>query len=284
MDYTGDRLVEIFIFIYHNIITKSEFWYNLGITPMMEDITIRFDDTIAPEDRTASVFIEGLPGIGHVGKLVAEHMIHELGAVRIAEITSIYFPPQVIINEDGSVRVCNNEIFRYSGEKGTFLFLVGDFQSTSGEGHYLLSQVYVDIAHELGVKRIFTIGGYGVGHFNEVSRVIAAVNRPDLRKEVEDAGGIFSEGEPGGGIIGAAGLMLGLSIPLGIEGICLMGETSGYLVDPKSATNVLSVLTKLLSIEIDDAKLTERAGEMEVAIQRLLEQEKKSEEELSYIG
>ena len=24
------------------------------------------------------VFIEALPGIGHVGKLVAEHMIHEL--------------------------------------------------------------------------------------------------------------------------------------------------------------------------------------------------------------
>lgn len=251
---------------------------------MMEDITIRYEESIAPEDRTAPIMIEGLPGIGHVGKLVAEHMIHELGAVRIAEITSIYFPPQVIIQEGGTVRLCNNEIFRYSGEKGSFLFLVGDFQSTSGEGHYLLSQVYVDICHQLGVKRIYTIGGYGIGHFNDVTRVIAAVNREDLRQQVEDAGGIFSEGEPGGGIIGAAGLMLGLSISLGMEGICLMGETSGYLVDPRSATTVLSVLTKLLGIEIDDAKLTERAGEMEVALQRLLEQERKSEEELSYIG
>ncbi|MDD3574011.1 MAG: PAC2 family protein [Methanospirillum sp.] len=69
-----------------------------------------------------------------------------------------------------------------------------------------------------------------------------------------------------------------------MEGICLMGETSGYLVDPKSAATVLSVLTKLLGIEIDDTKLTERAGDMELALQKLLEQEKKSEEELSYIG
>lgn len=250
----------------------------------MEDISIRFDESIAPEERSAPIMIEGLPGIGHVGKLVAEHIMHELGAIRIAEIISIYLPPQVIISESGTVRLCNNEIYRYSGEKGTYLFLVGDFQSTSAEGHYLLSQAYVDIAEQLGVKRIYTIGGYGVGHFNEDTRVIAAVNRDDLRKEVEDAGGIFSEGEPGGGIIGAAGLMLGLSIPLGIEGICLMGETSGYLVDPRSASTVLSVLTKLLSIEINNAKLTERAGEMEVALQKLLEQEKKPEEELSYIG
>lgn len=251
---------------------------------MMEDITISFDESIAPEDRTAPVLIEGLPGIGHVGKLVAEHMIQELGAVKIAEITSIYFPPQVIIRENGTVRLCNNEIYRYSGENGSLLFIVGDFQSTSGEGHYLLSQVYVDIAHQLGVKRIYTIGGYGVGHFVEVTRVIAAINLDTLRQEVEDAGAVFSEGEPGGGIIGAAGLMLGLSVPLGIEGICLMGETSGYLVDPKSAATVLSILRKLLSIDIDDTRLTERAGEMEIALQRLLEQEKKSEEELSYIG
>ena len=251
---------------------------------MMEDITVVFDEAIAPEDRTAPVIIEGLPGIGHVGKLVTEHMIRELGAVKIAEITSIYFPPQVIIEENGVVRLCNNELYRYSGEKGCFLFLIGDFQSASNEGHYLLSQVYVDIAHELGVKRIYTIGGYGVGHFIDTPRVITAVNKEDLVQIVTDAGGVFGDGEPGGGIIGAAGLMLGLGAPLGIEGICLMGETSGYLVDPKSAALVLDVLTKLLGITIDPSNLTDRAGEMEIAVQRLLEQEKKSEEELSYIG
>lgn len=250
----------------------------------MEDITVIFNEAVAPDDRTAPVLIEGLPGIGHVGKLVAEHMIQELGAVKIAEIHSIYFPPQVILGENGVVRLCNNELYRYSGDKGSFLFLIGDFQSTSNEGHYLLSQVYVDIAHELGVKRIYTIGGYGVGQFIETPRVITAVNKEALSQLVIDAGGVFGDGEPGGGIIGAAGLMLGLSAPLEIEGICLMGETSGYLVDPKSAALVLEVLTQLIGISIDPANLKERAGEMEVAVQRLLEQEKKSDEELSYIG
>ena len=32
------------------------------------------------------ILVEGLPGIGHVGKLVAEHMIDELGAKKIVEV------------------------------------------------------------------------------------------------------------------------------------------------------------------------------------------------------
>lgn len=252
---------------------------------MIDDIRVTFDESVTPENRRGTIMIEGLPGIGHVGKLVAEHLIKELTAVKIGEIYSIYFPPQVIIGENGVVRLCNNEIFRYSGEHGDYLFLIGDFQSTSNEGHYLLSQKYVDIAQDLGVERIYTIGGYGVGNFVETPRVISAVNMLSLKEPVEEAGGIFGQGEPGGGIIGAAGLMLGIAALRGIEGVCLMGETSGYLVDPKSATLVLSVLTKLLGISISDAALTDRAGEMEVALQKLMEQEKKSgEDELSYIG
>ena len=89
--------------------------------------------------------------------------------------------------------------------------------------------------------------------------------------------------EPGGGIIGAAGLMLGLSAQRGIDAACLMGETSGYLVDPMSAANVLFVLSKLIDVPVDPTKLNDRASEMEKVIEGLVEGEKK-DEELSYIG
>ena len=83
---------------------------------MMEDISVTFIEGRTEEELHAPIFIEGLPGIGHVGKLVAEHLIKELGAEKIAEITSIYFPPQVILGPDGVTRLCNNEIFRYSSD------------------------------------------------------------------------------------------------------------------------------------------------------------------------
>jgi uncharacterized protein (TIGR00162 family) len=250
----------------------------------MDEIDVRFFDTVPAEGLTAPVLIEGLPGIGHVGKLVAEHMIQELGAEKIAEIHSIFFPPQVIIDENGTVRLANNELYYYAGETHRFLFLVGDYQATSSEGHYLLADAYLDIAAKFGVSRMYTLGGYGVGHLVDEPKVLGAVNQPHLRGEIEAAGGTVGRDEPGGGIVGAAGLLLGLGLSRGIEGVCLMGETSGYLVDPRSAASLLKVLATLLAIEIDPTRLEQRACEMEHVLQKLIDGERGSQDdELRYI-
>ncbi len=233
----------------------------------------------------ADILIEGLPGVGQVGKLVAEHIIHELDAEKIAEIYSQYFPPQVLIDEEGVVRLVRNEIYRYDNGEKQILFLVGDCQSTSAEGHYHLTECYLDIAERLGVKVIYTLGGYGVGHLVDEPRVLSAVNTPGLRKTVEEAGAIFEREEPGGGIIGASGLLLGLGTLRGMKGVCLMAETSGYLVDPKSAGSLLSVLTKLTGLEVSPTTLQNRATEMELMITKLREAEHaRQNEELTYIG
>jgi proteasome assembly chaperone (PAC2) family protein len=56
------------------------------------------------------ILIEGLPGIGNVGKLAVEHLIEKMNAVKFAEIYSRDFPPQVFINTDGTVKqkTCEN--------------------------------------------------------------------------------------------------------------------------------------------------------------------------------
>ncbi|HON80982.1 MAG TPA: proteasome assembly chaperone family protein [Methanoregulaceae archaeon] len=249
----------------------------------MDDITVRFIDRTPGDGISAPVLIEGLPGIGHVGKLVAEHLVRELGAEKIAEIASIFFPPQVIIDEQGTVRLANNEVYYYEGETHRLLFLVGDFQATSAEGHYLLADAYLDIAEACGVQRLYTLGGYGVGHLVEEPRVLGAVNQSSLRESVEAAGAIVSRDEPGGGIVGAAGLLLGLGLHRGIEGICLMGETSGYLVDPRSAASLLRVVSTLIGIEVDPTLLEQRAEEMEFMLQKLVDGDRISQDdELRY--
>ena len=64
-----------------------------------------------------------------------------------------------------------------------------------------------------------------------------------------------------------------------------MGETSGYLVDPRSAASVLAILSTLLDVTVDPTQLNARAAEMERVIQGLIEGERmQSDEELSYIG
>lgn len=251
---------------------------------MIEDITVRYLDTFQGKTLVDPVLIEGLPGIGQVGKLVAEYMIHILNAEKIGEIHSIYFPPQVILEEDGLARLARNELFLYRSGVKDVVFLVGDHQSTSNEGHYILADYYCEIAQELMVKQVYTLGGFGVGHLVNEPRVLGAVNRKELRQSLESTGVILERGESGGGIVGAAGLILGLSAQRGIDAVCLMGETSGYLVDPMAAASVLTILSKLIDIPVDPTKLNDRASEMEKAIESMVEGEKGKDEELNYIG
>ena len=83
------------------------------------------------------IFIEALPGLGHVGKLAADHMIDELGATKFAEIYSPTFPPQVLVKDEGVIENMFNELYylRDVGEDNLdLIILVGNTQSLSPEG------------------------------------------------------------------------------------------------------------------------------------------------------
>ena len=41
-----------------------------------------------------AVLIEGLPGIGHVGRVAAEHIVEEFNGEKVLEIYCDDFPPQ----------------------------------------------------------------------------------------------------------------------------------------------------------------------------------------------
>ena len=62
-----------------------------------------------------AILLEGLPGVGNVGKLAATHLIEELKAKKCVEIYSSHFPPQVLIDEEGIVKLVNNELYYYNG-------------------------------------------------------------------------------------------------------------------------------------------------------------------------
>ncbi len=234
------------------------------------------------------VMIEGLPGVGNVGKLVAEHMIQELEAEKIVEIYSWHFPPQVLVNSNGTVRLCKNELYAWKSRKLDLLIVSGDQQSVKKEGHYLIAEKLLDLAQQYDVSRIYTLGGYGIGQLVERQTVLGATNEAKLVEEMKKYGVEFREEEPGGSIVGASGLLLGLGKLKGIPAICLLGLTSGYLVDPKSAQAVLKILCQVLNLELDMQALEERAEEMEKVVERLKEMEqaqipRRREEELGYI-
>ena len=236
------------------------------------------------------LLIEGLPGIGNVGKLAVEHLIEEIKAKKFAEIYSKDFPPQAFINTDGTIKLVNNEFYYWKAKKKDqrdLVLLTGDYQGLSSQGQYELVESILDVISDLGVKQMYTLGGYGLGYEIKNPKVLFATTDKHLVKTIKKYGAVFKKNEPGGGIIGASGLLLGLGKLRGFEGACFMGETPGYLVDPKSAKAVLKILTKITNVEVNLSRLEEKAKEIEYIAQQLSEMESKSKEkpdELGYIG
>ncbi len=240
------------------------------------------------------IFIEALPGIGHVGKLAADHIIDEMKATKFAELYSPSFPPQVVVNKDGVVEPMKNEFYylKSVGEKKRdHIILIGNTQGLSPEGQYEICGMILDFVENHGAKEIYTLGGLATGQPVDVARVFGAATNIKLAKKLKKHGVILRSGD--GGIIGASGLLLGMGSLRGMEGVCLMGETPGYYIDAEAAKALLNVLMKLLNLEIDTEKLEERAKETRKMITKAqqMEQEmiermtlKPGEEDLRYIG
>jgi len=252
----------------------------------MDSIVTRFSEK--PKLKSP-IFIEGLPGVGNVGKLAAEHLIDEIGAKKFAEINSKFFPPQVMVNEDGLIKLVNHELYYYkTKEKGAkdLIVLIGDYQGLTPEGQYELSDHILRTIKDYAVKNIYTLGGYGMGKMVTKPRVFGAATSKELIEEMKKFGVVFASGEPGTGIVGASGLLLGLGQLYKMHSVCLMGETSGYFVDPKSAQAVLEVLSKVLNIKIDFTKLENKAKQIDAITQKLKDYEgaPDEKEDLGYIG
>jgi len=94
----------------------------------MEDVIVKIERRI-PKLRDP-VMVAGFPGIGFVGKICVDQMIEDLKPVKFATIYSPYFPPQVIVNFDGTIKVPQNELYYLKNKDGKndLIIATGDFQ------------------------------------------------------------------------------------------------------------------------------------------------------------
>ena len=228
------------------------------------------------------ILIEGLPGLGLVGKIATRYLIRKLDAKKFAYLYSPHFPYFVLVNKKGSVRLLRGTFYllRNQTEGNDLILFTGDSQAQTIEGQYEISDCILDFATLHNVKMIVTVGGYRM-EVKDKPKVIAAATNEELLNEALQARAILSSmGNP---IVGTAGLILGLSRFKKIDALCLLGETRGYLPDPKAAKSVLEVLKTMLSINIDLAGLDEeieKAGKMITRLQKIEEKRVLQAEEI----
>jgi len=220
------------------------------------------------------ILIEGLPGLGLVGKIAIRYLIKQSKAQKFAHLYSPHFPYFVLVNKKGSVRLLRGSFYYWKNTEGKsdLLLFTGDSQSQTIEGQYEIAERMLDFAKKHNVQTIVTIGGYRV-ETDEKPKVFVAATSPEILSEATKAGAVISES--GSPIVGTAGLILGLARFKKIQALCLLGETRGYLPDPMSARSVLEVLKSMFGFDLNLAGLDADIAKAEKMVSRLQKIEEK---------
>ncbi|MGB9853525.1 MAG: PAC2 family protein [Candidatus Bathyarchaeales archaeon] len=195
------------------------------------------------------IFVQGLPGFGNVGKIAAHLLIRFCGAKPFAELYSPYFPDYVSVDSDGVCRLPKYEFYAAPMEKNDFIIMTGDTQPSFEDvvAHYELCGEILNFAIKNGCSLIITIGG--APSSEDKSQVYVAATSSQLAVDFMEKGAIiYGKGR----IVGATGLMLGLAKERGLDGICLLGATTGFKADRGAGFSVFKFLMKALGNEVKE--------------------------------
>jgi uncharacterized protein (TIGR00162 family) len=236
----------------------------------LPDIEVREIASVSPVE---PVLVCGLPGSGYVGKLAADYLVSVFKARRIFEFQAISFPPHTNIDENGVAARLRGEMYHAeTGQKKDILVFTADAQPGTSAGEYELADAVLAKAHSLRAQMVFSLAAYVTGRFGAERRVFGTATSTNLLSRLSESGvQVMREG----GISGMNGVIVGMAKLHGMEGASLLGETSGYLLDPAASHPVLETLSQILGIKIDMTSIEERAKEAQQVFgqaQRLTEQ------------
>lgn len=212
------------------------------------------------------VFIEGLPGIGNVGKVAIDFIIDETKAKKIFEISSYNMPHSVFVNEDNLVELPKIEIYHKKIKGKDLLLLTGDVQPIDERSCYEFCDDILDLIQKYKTKEIITLGGIGLHKVPNSPSVFCTGNSRRLIKKYKNGSSLKNKvyGVVGP-IVGVSGLLLGLAEKRKMDAISLLAETYGHplYLGVKGAKEILKVLNKKLELNINLKDLDKEIKELE---------------------
>ena len=199
--------------------------------------------------------IQGLPGLGLVGKIAVDYIISDLKLEKFATLYSndLMLPDGkagVIVNLYGVEELPRYEFFYYKGSKD-IIFLAGNTQPVSWAQYDIAEKVIDYINKNFGLDMIISVcGTVSRGYQGEI---FIAANSKDLLEDLSKKYNLKISSE--GTITGACGLLPGLATLYNIEGISLMGTVSRIYPDPIAAKSLIKILDKMFGLNINYTKI-----------------------------
>jgi len=195
------------------------------------------------------IFVQGLPGFGNVGRIAAHLLVKFCEAKPFAEMYSPSFPDYVSISSKGITHLPKYEFYAAPMEKNNLVIMTGETQPSFDDvlAHYQVCGEIVDFAERLGCHFIVTMGGVPITE--DKNQVYVAATSSKLANEFMEKGSvIYSKGR----IVGGTGLTLALAKKRKLDGVCLLGTTTGFKADRGAGFMVFKFLMKALGKEIKE--------------------------------
>lgn len=214
------------------------------------------------------VLIEGLPGIGNIGKIAVDFIVDNLKAKKIFTINSYNFPHAVFINENHLVELPTIDIYHKKVNGKDILLLSGDIQPIDERSCYEFCDAVLDLIQKYKGKEIITIGGIGLQQIPNNPQVYCTANSSKIIKKYKSKNLESNIYGVVGPIMGVTGLLVGLSKKRNINSIAFLAETFGHpkYLGIKGSREVLKILDNKLKLNLNLKKLDSEIGEIEKEI------------------
>ncbi len=214
------------------------------------------------------VLIEGLPGIGNVGKVAVDFMIEQLNAIKVCEIFSHKLPHSVFVNEDNLVELPTLSMYLVRGKEGKpdILLLAGDVQPIDEVSSYEFSETILNVFQKYNGTHIVTLGGIGLPTAPKKPLIYGTSNSKAFAKvffkDTKINTNLFGVVGP---IIGVSGLLLGLGARRNVDGVALLAETYGHpmYLGIKGAREMIVILNDKFGLKLNIEQIDSEIKEME---------------------
>ena len=237
------------------------------------------------------VLIEGLPGMGNVGKIAVDYLIDTLKAKKLFEMTSYQLPHCVFVNVDNLVELPEIEVYYKNFKDKTLLFLAGDIQPLNEESCYDFCHTLLDNFEKGKGKEIITLGGVALPKAPMNPKVYATGNSKKILDKYYKSK-MITKGlnQIVGPIVGVSGLLTGLAGKRNIPAVALLAETYAHpnYLDIKGAKEILKVLSKQFNLKLNLKDLTEEIDDGEEidsrrAVKKIIKKKLSANKNLNYI-
>lgn len=212
------------------------------------------DDSVDP---TGATLIEGMPGVGLVGKIATDHLIDSRGLTEFASVRGEGIPPVTVF--DSGDRDVNSPIRLYADDDADLLALRSDVPVHVMDAP-LFAERLTEWIDDNDVLPLY-LGGLPAERDADEVPSVEGVGVGDAQNRLDDEA--VAPPDERGMISGPCGALLSEAVDQGVDAVGLTVDTDPRFPDPQGAHALIQQgINPVAGVDIETQRLVDEAEEI----------------------